>query len=256
MIQHQRLRTSDVDQMLALSNEVGDLPDEMMVRAEHLLRGMCRLVRAQVGIFSLLEGYLPNGQWRIRPMIDFGWAGDAERRWNMSFFEGPQLDDPLTPPCIALPGKVTTAMRQHLVSDPDWYSSPNVNELRRNARVDHCIYSCFRINENGDALGIALHRPWGDRPFSERDVAIVDLLHRNQTIRRTTREVPPAIQLAPRESEVLSLFKQGLSEKEAAGRLGISRHTVHVYVKSLYRKLGVNSRAELMSLWIAEKPQG
>jgi hypothetical protein len=35
------------------------------------------------------------------------------------------------------------------------------------------------------------------------------------------------------------------------GALGIPRHTVHTYLDRLYRKLGVNSRAQLISVLFA-----
>jgi DNA-binding NarL/FixJ family response regulator len=46
----------------------------------------------------------------------------------------------------------------------------------------------------------------------------------------------------------LSCLLEGTSEKEAAARLGLSRHTVHGYIKALYRHYRVNSRAELLVL--------
>jgi DNA-binding CsgD family transcriptional regulator len=46
----------------------------------------------------------------------------------------------------------------------------------------------------------------------------------------------------------LSCLLEGTSEKQAAARLGLSRHTVHGYVKALYRHYRVNSRAELLVL--------
>jgi DNA-binding CsgD family transcriptional regulator len=53
--------------------------------------------------------------------------------------------------------------------------------------------------------------------------------------------------LSPRERETLRLLRTGTPEKAVAERLGISRHTAHQYVKSVYKKLGVTSRAELIS---------
>jgi len=50
--------------------------------------------------------------------------------------------------------------------------------------------------------------------------------------------------LTERETELLQLFAKGLSYKEAAQSLGISRHTIGDHVKAIYRKLSVNSRAE------------
>ena len=56
--------------------------------------------------------------------------------------------------------------------------------------------------------------------------------------------------LAPRLRRTLDLLLSGNSEKETAKRLGLSHHTVHEYVKDLYRHFGVRTRAELMARWI------
>lgn len=57
---------------------------------------------------------------------------------------------------------------------------------------------------------------------------------------------PTADVLTAREREVAQGLGQGLSEKQLAARLGVTVHTVHTYVKRLYRKLQVNSRTELL----------
>ncbi len=50
--------------------------------------------------------------------------------------------------------------------------------------------------------------------------------------------------LTSREREVLQWLGQGLSNRQIAGRLGISEHTVKFHVSAIYAKLGVASRAE------------
>ena len=50
--------------------------------------------------------------------------------------------------------------------------------------------------------------------------------------------------LGPREKDILVCFSKGLSYKDTADTLDISRHTVNDYVKSIYRKLEVHSRNE------------
>jgi DNA-binding NarL/FixJ family response regulator len=57
-----------------------------------------------------------------------------------------------------------------------------------------------------------------------------------------------AFGLSPREAEVLEALAQGLSYKDVARRLEISVHTVGDYVKALYRKLHVSSRAQAVSV--------
>lgn len=51
--------------------------------------------------------------------------------------------------------------------------------------------------------------------------------------------------LTEREKEALSLVVSGLSVKECATLMSISYHTVSGYIKEIYRKLGVSSRAEM-----------
>ena len=50
--------------------------------------------------------------------------------------------------------------------------------------------------------------------------------------------------LTNREKEVLILIAKGMKLSEVAGALGISLNTVAGYVKTIYRKLNVSSRAE------------
>ncbi len=52
------------------------------------------------------------------------------------------------------------------------------------------------------------------------------------------------IKLTPREEEVLILVSRGYSRKEIAEQLGLAINTIARYIKDLYRKLNVNSRAE------------
>ena len=50
--------------------------------------------------------------------------------------------------------------------------------------------------------------------------------------------------LSPRETEVLTLVAKGLRLPELVEKLGITRNTAAGYIKSVYRKLKVSSRAE------------
>jgi DNA-binding CsgD family transcriptional regulator len=56
--------------------------------------------------------------------------------------------------------------------------------------------------------------------------------------------------LSRRQRQTLELLLSGNAEKQIAAHLSISRHTVHVYVKSLYKRFGVSSRGELLARWV------
>jgi DNA-binding CsgD family transcriptional regulator len=60
----------------------------------------------------------------------------------------------------------------------------------------------------------------------------------------------PQRRLSPRERQVLNRLLQGDSEKQVAAKLGISSHTVHVYVRTLHIAFNVASRGELLALFI------
>jgi DNA-binding NarL/FixJ family response regulator len=62
--------------------------------------------------------------------------------------------------------------------------------------------------------------------------------------------------LPPRMGQTLMHLLHGESEKQIASKLNISRHTVHIYVKQLYRRFEVHSRAELMARYIATRREG
>jgi DNA-binding CsgD family transcriptional regulator len=61
--------------------------------------------------------------------------------------------------------------------------------------------------------------------------------------------------LSPREKEVLALLLSAHTLRMIAGRLGLSQGTVNTYAASLYRKIGVNSKAELfLKFGVTESP--
>jgi DNA-binding CsgD family transcriptional regulator len=62
-------------------------------------------------------------------------------------------------------------------------------------------------------------------------------------------DLPPSLRRA------LECLLEGHSEKEAAKIMGVTSNTFHGYVKQLYERLGVSSRAELMARWVRRERQ-
>jgi DNA-binding CsgD family transcriptional regulator len=58
------------------------------------------------------------------------------------------------------------------------------------------------------------------------------------------------LDLPPRVGQTLVRLLAGRSEKQIALDLGVSPHTVHTYVKQLHKRLNVNSRGELLALFV------
>jgi len=79
-----------------------------------------------------------------------------------------------------------------------------------------------------------------------------------QSFGQRTAATEPGEELSPREQEVLDLLARGYLYKEIADRLNISVPTVNTYVRRMYEKLHVRSRAQAVAKYAhlqgAEKP--
>jgi DNA-binding NarL/FixJ family response regulator len=62
------------------------------------------------------------------------------------------------------------------------------------------------------------------------------------------RSSSPAVELTPREREVLGLVRGGLANKQIARRLGISERTVKAHLTSVFQRIGVVDRTQA-ALW-------
>lgn len=79
----------------------------------------------------------------------------------------------------------------------------------------------------------------------ERAVAADALL---LSVERDSEPESPVQALTPRETEVLQLLAEGLSNKGIAARLGISDQTVKFHVAAISGKLGAANRTETVRL--------
>ena len=63
------------------------------------------------------------------------------------------------------------------------------------------------------------------------------------------------VRLSPREKEVLAMLSRGYSNKEIALKLSLSVETIHGYLKHVYEKMHVRSRAEAVAKYLSSKAQ-
>lgn len=111
---------------------------------------------------------------------------------------------------------------------------------------DEHVFASLRAGAQGyllkeqsvDELADMLRRIVSGQPPLSPAIARRLLMHL-----RAPAEAPGAA-LTARESAVLAAIARGHTLPEVAEQLGISRHTVTGYVKEIYRKLNINSRAE------------
>ena len=61
--------------------------------------------------------------------------------------------------------------------------------------------------------------------------------------------------LSSREREVLQMLTEGAKNQTIAKSLGIATHTVEKHLESIYKKLGVTSRAETIHWWVEKNTE-
>lgn len=59
--------------------------------------------------------------------------------------------------------------------------------------------------------------------------------------------------LTPREKDLLFMLSKGYSNKEIADKLALSIDTIHSYLKNVYRKMHVHSRAEAVAKFMSSQ---
>lgn len=80
-------------------------------------------------------------------------------------------------------------------------------------------------------------------------VGIVDSNPKTNTAERNRTPSLDDTNLSPREKQVVLLLLQGMTLRQVAPELGLTPSTVSTYSKAIYKKLGINSRAELFLLF-------
>jgi DNA-binding CsgD family transcriptional regulator len=202
-----------------------------------------------------------NGLPEATVLHDHGWSAPRHRSYwyeqfihNQGFMQCHSFQK-----FAALPGALVTRTREQLVDDSDWYRSVEFQEKNRLLELDDLLASVLRWNHPHRLFVFTQVRPLREKKFSARERRLTHLF-----VDELSRYVGTALslevggafdQLPPRVRQTLDCLLEGDSEKLVAARLGLSQHTVHQYVKDLYRRLGVSSRAELLALCLKRRPK-
>ena len=95
----------------------------------------------------------------------------------------------------------------------------------------------------------------GAMAYLTKDASGEELLNAIQSVDRGLRYFPhvaldrlaermPAVELTPRETEVLTCITQGRSNREIAEELGIAEKTVRIHVSAVLDKMGARDRTQ------------
>jgi DNA-binding CsgD family transcriptional regulator len=117
----------------------------------------------------------------------------------------------------------------------------------------HDSFKALFVDESGSLFSVSMSIL---DPHTEVDPEVAERVCQLASILRAMLGAPldrevaggRASDLSDREADVLRYALTGLTEKQIALRLHRSPHTVHSHLKSIYRRMGVSSRAELLAM--------
>jgi DNA-binding CsgD family transcriptional regulator len=246
-----QLRAADLSAWLRLAGELHELKADPIGRRRHAARSLGSLLDADFVYLVLAEGYLPAQSFRVHAVAD---SGQDPPLMQYPFLHG--IEDPVVDKMKAVPARLSTCRPRDLMTRRAWHGTDFYNLYRRPCGVRDVLYSARREPGHGAAQGLAIYR-CGRRPFSPSERALLHVFHeRFEWEPAPVRPRCPLPKLSPRERQTLDGLLTGASEKQVADRLGLSVATVHQYVTSLYRRVRVTSRAELMARCLAPSDTG
>lgn len=165
------------------------------------------------------------------------------------------LDDPFFSQLMVHAGRSKIRSRAHLDwHTPEQWDRSNLRFLLEGLEVEDRIVSVLPITDELE-ISFCLERQRGEQRFTPRDEAILEAI--TPGIARPMHHflsyrglLPGQDALTEREQLVLKLLLGPMVVKEIADELDLSTYYVRDIVKSIYRKVGVRGRIELMAQWL------
>lgn len=259
MSRSSRLRVADVHVIYQLVRDCRDLGDAAGVWRLHLATQLGRMAGA---------GFATVGDIPVRGGQPIGFLSDGEYGWENGFpragfdhlqegfaTRGIQLCPMVEPYARVRQQEDGIALsRQDLLSDSQWFPTEYHREYHTHTGSEHLLY-CFRsVPGDNRWCALTLTRLAGERDFTPRQKAVVAEANRlvapliGGPLAGFTE--PSPLELAPRVRQVLACLLEGDSDKQITARLGLGTHTVNQYVKAIFKHFHVNSRPELLALWV------
>ncbi len=137
-----------------------------------------------------------------------------------------------------------------LHSQEDWQQTKIYQYVLRGHGIEHCMAAPL-IGSSGLIGGIYFMRGNASAAFNNIDLIQLSTLCQHLSVRLANFHLQFPGQnidcLTPREREIAEFVAKGLSNREIASRLHVSRDAVKQGLKRMFRKLEVSARAEMVA---------
>lgn len=188
---------------------------------------------------------------RRRPMAE-KWV---ERAMAMELLVRSRRDEAALEELRAIAAKVGTDMIQALASSAE--AAMASDEATRRRHLEDAVDHFERCGAPWEAARTRVRLAEVLRALGRETFAREELAAARAAFERLGVVAPksrPESLLTPRETEVLQLVARGMSDKEVAGTLRLSEHTVHRHVSNILAKLDAPSRAAAVAMAFSGHP--
>jgi DNA-binding CsgD family transcriptional regulator len=249
MSKSQRLTLAEITEVFRIVQEAIDLGNDPFLWRQRMLERMNKLTNSMSGTsFVIPTEFNPKN---LAPPVFVYVDSNRTKVSALKFLKNfDAAKDPLTPEIEKLKHRPVTRLRRQLVDDATWYNSTTYKTRRLPAGMDDMIHAHDPLPEFGVSAILGFTRATGAKPYDLHDARIVDLLRSELRHRwlSALADKSPKVPLSTRHQQLLLHLKGSKSEKQIARYMGLSPHTIHNYIKELYRRLNVSSRMELLQL--------
>lgn len=252
---------NSIDQLQALWDHLAGVPASATHDAlNHLLQTLCEHVNAQnaywLGAIRVSDHSPADPLYGWRPRVLHYLHQDPERMKQMAKLakEADRAPDPAIIEQARRAGTFRAALNRDLVPD-GWMASDFNHKVYVQWGITDTMFVTTPVNEHCEAY-IGLQRkgePHDLFTHEELNQAATLLRGLSWFQRRVFLSFGLMISETPlsvMERKVMSLLLTDKSEKQIADELNHSPTTTHSYVREIYRKLGINSRASLAAIWL------
>lgn len=244
MKQVERLKLRDVRTIFRLVGELRELGHDPNIWRPHMVNRLRGIAGAEVVVSSEIH-FRSTSTPNVMRVVDVGWGCDETgKTWQIHT----ERDDERPESYWLSIWK--PAMTPGAEGSKD--SLIPVKPAKPSYGGKAFILSQVALQHIGTVDQLGLHRSWEQPPFSSAEHRLVRLLHlelgRLWKKDALHQAEDPTSDLPPRLTQTLAELIEGKSEKEIAVKLGLSKHTIHNYVKALHQRLGVSSRGELLAM--------
>ncbi|MBB6307663.1 helix-turn-helix transcriptional regulator [Xanthobacter tagetidis] len=248
------------ERVLTLWDELADFEaGQCEQAAAHVMGALC----AQTGAW--------NATWAGAVRVGGGAADDPLRGWRVAAVQAlkpvpPHADEGhfreilkewdrrAIDPSFLLPMKDVGAFRTYAFRrdlPAGWFETAFFRRHYEAVGTGDAVFVAVPLNQDCEShFGF-----YAARPFTAGEIALLAFALRgikwfHRHLMMSNGLLAASAPLTPAERRVLHLLLTKASEKEIARQVEIATSTAHQHVTNVFRKFGVRSRAELMSLWL------